>query len=422
MPTLHVIDPLLVDQGGHYLSQHVALWNLCQSRGYQMVSYCSLDFDPLLMPTGVEVVATFGGVELPTLNGHYCTVLGASNMQSYQALQRLEPSLFKDDDIVFLTSMTAECVVAYGQWLRELIDKTKCRFGLYAHISSEVDDTLARDIRRHGLPLSDDSFAALDETVVPNEVKRSMYRYLFESIPEGEVERFRIFYEEPFPNRNFIDLAQKPGLRFIYLHSLYPGEDLDSDHPTPSGITNIACLGSGGLGGNGVNKGQHLLAGIVDGVLQQHDNITFTVQLGNRFAAGNMTDIQRQQHELLEPRGKVSIYNGLLSCREYCSLVAQSDLMLLPYSPRYRHIMSGIFDDALYLGKICIIPRQSKMALWMDRHNLDFPMFEKWDQTSILMAIDDALARLPFYQQQAQAAQKIRRESWARNNPIDVFS
>ncbi len=385
-----------------------------------MVSYCHVDFDAALMPAGVKVVTIFGSVELPVLNGHYCTVLGASNMQCYQSLQTIDSSQFKDDDIVFLTSMTAERVVAYGQWLRELVDKTKCRFGLYAHISSEVDDTLARDIRRSGLPLSDDSFAALDEAVVPNEVKRSMYRYLFEAIPDDQLGRFRIFYEEPFPNRNFIDLAQKPGLRFIYLHSLYPGED--SDDRAPPEVVNIACLGSGGLGGDGVSKGQHLLAAIVGGVSERHPNITFTLQLGNRFAAGNMTEIQRQQRRLLAQCSNLAIHEGLLSCEEYCSLLAHSDLMLLPYGPRYRHIMSGIFDDALYLGKVCIIPQQSKMALWMDRHNLDFPMFSEWDESSIITAIDDALARLPFYQQQAQAAQKIRRESWARNNPIDVFS
>lgn len=385
-----------------------------------MASYCHVDFDVALMPAGVKVVSTFGRAELPVLNGHYCTVLGASNMQCYQSLQAIDSSQFKDDDIVFLTSMTAERVVAYGQWLRELVGKTKCRFGLYAHISSEVDDTLARDIRRSGLPLSDDSFAALDEVVVPNEVKRSMYRYLFASIPDDQLERFRVFYEEPFPNRNFIDLAQKPGLRFIYLHSLYPGGECDDR--APSNQVNIACLGSGGLGGDGVSKGQHLLAEIVGSVSERHPGITFTLQLGNRFATGNMTDIQRQQRTLLAQCRNLSIHEGLLSCEAYCSLLVHSDLMLLPYGPRYRHIMSGIFDDALYLGKVCIIPQQSKMALWMDRHNLDFPMFSEWDASSIIAAIDDALTRLPFYQQQAQAAQKIRRESWARNNPIDVFS
>ena len=359
-----------------------------------MVSYCHVDFDPALMPTGVTVVATFSDAELPSLKGHYCTALGESNMACYQALTTVDYRQFGDDDIVFLTSVTAERVVAYGQWLREVVGKTQCRYGLYAHISSEVDDTLGRDIRRSGLSINDDAFAALDETVVPNEMKRSMYRYLFNSIPDEQIERFRVFYEEPFPNRNFIDLAQKPGLLFIYLHSLYPGAALDiADTPVSSETINVACLGSGGLGGDGVSKGQHLLANLVDHAATRHSNLTFTVQLGNRFSEGSMTDIQRQQHELLTGRSNVSIYEGLLSCEEYCSLLEKSDVMLLPYGPRYRHIMSGIFDDALYQGKVCIIPQQSKMALWMDRHNLDFPMFAQWNRESISAAIDDALAR-----------------------------
>ena len=386
-----------------------------------MVSYCPVDFDPALMPGGVRVVATFSDAELPSLKGHYCTALGESNMACYQALKGIDHRQFGDDDIVFLTSVTAERVIAYGQWLREVVDKTTCRYGLYAHISSEVDDTLGRDIRRSGLSINDDAFEALDETVVPNEMKRSMYRYLFNSIPDEQIERFRVFYEEPFPNRNFIDLAQKPGLRFIYLHSLYPGEPLALSDAPASETINIACLGSGGLGGDGVSKGQHLLADLVEHAVTQHRNLTFTVQLGNRFAEGDMTDIQRQQRALLAQRSNVSIHEGLLSCEAYCALLERSDLMLLPYSPRYRHIMSGIFDDALYQGKVCIIPQQSKMALWMDRHNLDFPMFAQWERASISTAIDDALARLPFYREQARAAQKIRRDSGSRNNPIDVF-
>jgi len=43
MPTLHVLDPLLKNIGGHFLGQHVALWHLCQSKGFDMVSYTHID-------------------------------------------------------------------------------------------------------------------------------------------------------------------------------------------------------------------------------------------------------------------------------------------------------------------------------------------------------------------------------------------
>ena len=38
-----------------------------------------------------------------------------------------------------------------GQWVRDVVGETKCRYGLYAHISSEVDDTLGRYHRRQPL-------------------------------------------------------------------------------------------------------------------------------------------------------------------------------------------------------------------------------------------------------------------------------
>ena len=97
-------------------------------------------------------------------------------------LLEIDVSSFSDDDILFLTSATAERVVAYADWLRTVFAKFGGKVGIYTTVSAEVDDTVGRHLRRNGISISAESFAELDNVVTDNELKCSMYRYLFDSI------------------------------------------------------------------------------------------------------------------------------------------------------------------------------------------------------------------------------------------------
>jgi len=434
MPILHVIDPMLINQGGHFLSQHLALWHLCQRKGYGMKSYTHVDFDESLMSAGVQVEKIFGDSVLLDMPGHYCVELGVSNAKCFEALMHIDHTCFADSDIVFLTSMTASRAVAYGQWLRYC--KLRARVGIYATVSSEIEDTQGRDIRRSGVELSDASFSALENVIVSNDLKRSMYRYLFDSIPDACAANYKVFYEEPFPNRGFLELCKNNDVSFVYLHSMYQripiladGDDYVSDNLShyPGGISpekmnkriNIAYLGSGGVGHN--SKGQHLIGDVISGINRCHQGLSYSIQLSAVQEGEGYVSGETQGLKQLEDIQNLKLYLGMLSCNEYCNLIESSSIVLLPYGPRYRHIMSGIFDDCLFLGKICVTPAQSKMALWMERHNLDCPVFKTWDTEGVITALEQAIINYDFYQSQFNAAQKICRQRWERSNPITVF-
>ncbi|MBT7444570.1 MAG: hypothetical protein HN790_11480 [Methylococcales bacterium] len=156
--------------------------------------------------------------------------------------------------------------------------------------------------------------------------------------------------------------------------------------------------------------------------LSTHTPVKFNVHLGNARSVDGISLEQKSYIDLLEKNHSTSILSGLLPCDQYCELIEASDIILLPYGPRYRHFMSGIFDDSLFLGKICILPDNSKMALWMNRHNVDCPTFKTWDTTSIINAIDNTLEHYTHYQSQFLLAKEIRTKSWIRNNPIDSFN
>lgn len=419
MPKIHVVDPLLKGTGGHYLTQHMALWSLCQSKGYDMVSYVHVDFDKNLMPSGVTVVKVFGNSSLLEMSGHFSVELGLANARCYQELQSLDISEFSEDDIVFMTSLNAERVIAYGKWLNEVSSVLSSRVGLYAIVSSEVDDTLGRTVRRSGVTVSDDSFSEMDRVVIPNDLKRSMYRYLFESIPSDKVEQYRIFYEEPFPNRSFLSLSSNPRLKFVHLHSMYPGETNEISVDQRDDMIRIAYLGSGGVGD--LDKGQHMMPDLVEMLNESNDKLSFSIQIGFTHSGDINSESFERITRRLEKVDNVELFKGVLDCDHYYSLIEQADIVVLPYGPRYKHWMSGVFDECLHLGKVCVIPAGSKMAYWMEHHNLDAPSFESWDTSSIVQSVQDAIANYSMYRGCYQAGSKICRVHWERNNPIDAF-
>lgn len=415
MTTLHVLDPLLKHQGGHFLGQQLALWQLCQRAGYAMVSYCHKDFDESLLPSDITVVKLFSQDTQQHPIDHYTTVLGASNQLCFNDLTAVNHNELGSNDILFLTSATASHVLAYGQWLSLFAAQFSGKVCLYNTVSAELDDTVGRDLKRNGAALSDSSFEHLDGIVINNEVKRSMYRYLFSSIPEHKAHDYTVFYEEPFPNRAYLELCQNDQVQFVYLHSMYPGIGAKMPKRRSDSLT-ITYLGSGGVGEN--HKGQHLLESIIDSVTSSTSDIKFNLQLGSA-ASPDANDKLTTLGEVLDKRfSNTQVMYGMVSCEEYCQLLEAADIILLPYGPRYRHIMSGIFDDCLWSGIPCIIPARSKMAMWLERHNIQFPSFDRWNTETITSAVIDAIDRHEFYLQQFSQAQTLCRNRWQRKNPF----
>jgi len=417
MPTLHVIDPLLKHAGGHYLGQHQALWQLCQSAGFHMIIYCHNEFTESQAPDGVKVHKVFSDYSGSNPIDHCCVTLGISNQSCFEDLKNIDVSSFKLEDVLFLTSATAERVVAYGHWLRSFIEDFGGRLGIYTTVSSEIDDTMGRSIRRDGIEISEESFSKLDDVVITNELKCSMYRYLFDSLPTLASENVKVFYEEPFPNPKYLELCRNPNIEFTYLHSMYPGTDEGRMERTQETLT-ITYLGSGGVGDD--NKGHHLLGDIIDTINGARSNIDFNIHLGKASKGGVDDDLVLIKKKI-EQHTNVSVFMGLLDCNQYSELLEKSDIVIMPYGPRYGHIMSGVFDDCLFLGIPCVIPKQSKMALWLDRHNVNFSSFNDWDAASISSAIDQVIDRYDYFYEQFQHAQKICRIRWETRNPFTVF-
>jgi len=416
MRKLHVFDPLLKNQGGHYIGQHLALWQLCQRANFAMTSYCDKQFDETMAPEGVHISKVFNSTNNDEIPEHYAMQIAATNQSCLDALLKIDVTDFGDNDVLFLTSATAEHIIGYGHWLGKIFTSFTGKVAIYNTLSAEIDDTMGRQLRRNGLTISDESFLSLDNMVVSNDFKISMYRFLFSSIPAERGKDVNIFYEDPFPNRKFKDICQNPDVDFTYLHSMYPGVVNNNRHTSKD--LEVVYLGSGGVGDN--HKGHHLLENIIIKTKQNYSDVKFTLQLGNSLNS-NANETMLNLKQEVEKNSNVMTLMGALNCTDYCNLIEKAAVVLLPYGPRYQHIMSGIFDDCLFLGIPCVIPRNSKMALWLDRHNIKFPGFEHWNAEDVTKALDDALSNIDYYNEQFKLAQNICQQRWKNHNPFTAM-
>ena len=419
MPVLHVIDPALRSVAGHYLSQHAALWHLCRQHGYAMHSYGHAAFDPASLPPGTGFTALFDDTRPNDTIGHFVTDAAQANLQCHDGLSRLDAGRFAAEDLILLTTATIRNVLGYGRWLQDAAAGLACPVGIYCTLSAELDDTVGRALRRDQVALDDDGFDLLDSIVVPNEFKRSAYRYMFRQVPRDRRDRYAVFYEEPFPNRSLMDSLGADGIRFHSLRSMYQGGDHEKAAAASIGRRTIAFLGSGGLAEG--EKGWHRIVEIVQQVLAQRDDVRFAIHAGGRMDQAveqALRDLGRRH----DGQDRVDLLFGALDSAAYCAFLERADLVCLPYGERYRHVMSGVFDDCAFLGTVAVVPAASKMARWMDVHNLTPACFQAANPAGIAAALVDVLADFDRHRATFLRAQAIAREGFRRNNPVAVLS
>lgn len=122
------------------------------------------------------------------------------------------------------------------------------------------------------------------------------------------------------------------------------------------------------LGSAREEKGYGLLPEAIRIVTQEYgmENVRFVIQSTLPESTG--ADILEAKHKLSQLPAFVTIIDRMLSSEEYYGLMAASDVVLIPYRTYYYHSQtSGIFAEALAMGKCVIVTRET----WMSRQVKD---------------------------------------------------
>jgi tetratricopeptide (TPR) repeat protein len=138
---------------------------------------------------------------------------------------------------------------------------------------------------------------------------------------------------------------------------------------SPRGATAISddpiCLGV--VGGTRRERGSWVFPRVLANTQDLAGQCRWTLQL-NRQALGRIVDPADLPFvEQLAAYPNVKLIDSTLTSSEYLALLDEIDVVLLPYQDRYMVSGSGVFYEALYLGKYLIVPRDSFMPAELEK-------------------------------------------------------
>jgi glycosyltransferase involved in cell wall biosynthesis len=224
--------------------------------------------------------------------------------------------------------------------------------------------------------------------------------------------RFRLFTDSDELADEYSDYTRLP-LRVL------PIPHVEHSNNTPRGQTDHGCdhpVRLTYLGDARMNKGFHLLPqlfqqlepeirqGLVEGEIQA--NVRFADEWQARHAADRL---RRQKGIILHDRE--------LSSPEYYALLDRADTVLLPYLlENYHSQTSGIFAEALAVGKPVVVPR----GTWMSRQLRQFGAgltFLPGDRRSLYETCQSAIENCDQLKRQAFE----RRHAWKQRHSPGTY-
>jgi glycosyltransferase involved in cell wall biosynthesis len=159
------------------------------------------------------------------------------------------------------------------------------------------------------------------------------------------------------------------------------------------------------LGHTSKLRGFHQLPEIIDRCQSAGKGPRFLVQVQSRPAA-RAEDLGFVLDRLgAMPKADVSLVEGSLSTAQYFSLMAEADVVLLPYSPAfYGHCSSGVFAEAAAAGKVIVVPAGTVGARLGEEYGLGVVVAAGWNPKSLANAVGQAVNDLPRQRAKAMAA------------------
>ncbi|WP_319287251.1 glycosyltransferase [Desulfosarcina sp.] len=174
------------------------------------------------------------------------------------------------------------------------------------------------------------------------------------------------------------------------------------DNPSPEQSPLIVFLGS-----MRKNKGSDLAGAVIRRVLQHHPCCRFYLQ-------ANPVCWEERWGDEIGPVGmtRVHIHRGEMAQEEYQNTMNRADLVLIPYLPAgYTLQTSGVFSEAMAMGKVSIIPEGTWMADMFLKFGGGGVLYPRHEVGAIVEAILKGLEHLPQLTRDMQGISSMWQES-----------
>lgn len=165
-------------------------------------------------------------------------------------------------------------------------------------------------------------------------------------------------------------------------------------------------------------KGFHLVPEITTKILQEYgDNVTVLIHDVFPF---DMKAEHAALNELAAGTSRLTIMRKQADNRAWNDILAQSDLIVLPYSPdRYRHSYSAIMVEAVASAIPMVVPSNTSISATLDTLGKPYAAFDNWDAVTIFSAVKRAINSFGAL---AEAAVKAQADIKKRAGPSNFLN
>lgn len=375
MRRVHILDPQILDHGGHYLGYCAQAVRELSRRGVPTTVYarrtCAIECE------GVAPEPVFSH-DLFTEVGRDSEVWAMENFyavnQAFAAdLKKIDVARFDADDLLFFPTLHQNQLYAIALWLDRMPAARRPAVAvLLRYLTPEMDYVKTR--ANHGM-------------------LAHFFRYAAQSLIAAQ------------PRTTFCADTREMAAAFQTMLGLPVVELPIAMEPAAVGPLPVrrpaarpTVVYQGHLSRL---KGFHLLPEIITRCLQSDARPQFIVQVQNR-APGALTPVVDWLDR--QPAADVRVVEGVLSPSAYFDLLAAADIVLLPYAlSYYGTCSSGVFAEAAALGKVMVVPEGTVAARQGREYELGVVAACEWTAASLAEAIGVALRDRQILEVRAQA-------------------
>lgn len=375
-------DPYLTDVSGHCLSYLRAIETAAARRGTTSVLVGSEQLNDELRADGIlpifssETLARQSRVARLTERFSF---MPAASTRLFRDLQRMDGHVeLRTSDTILLNSLRQQHLMGAFHFQASIPNYRRPKLAVVLHFTSIRDG---------------------------HHVNSKLLRYAIQGLR---------YLEEKRPVRVYL-LADTEELKEEYSQiSAIPVGVVPIPHsPPPEGPTpSSSPLRIAFIGQAREDKGFFRLPALVNAILGQSSlpSTEFHIQAHSPLSDKRYADAARS----LRTSG-VTLYKEPLSASEYDRLLRQADIVLLPYSPHpYTRQSSGVFAEALALGKVIVAPKGTWMARQLEHYGTGVT-FDHGDEEGLAEAVTTAVHELPNLRQRA----RIASDRWYRLHNAD---
>ncbi len=408
-----IFDPCFGSLTGHWENYCKRLYQELKNRGYTPLVFGQKNFDKRIVgPLNFEGVFEAS----PFLPARNMLDLKKISNLFLDDFEKIDANRFQDGDIFIFHSIYPNYFSAIIDWTKEIASKKRVVSTFFfqfppSNRRSEIGflKNLYFKLRRKFA--GEDSSSPELEWADNNQVR--FYQRTIPNLKKLVGKSHLLMASTDVLSRNFSALF---GLKVYYLPM--PGEDLsDIIARSKQASQSKKQITIGYFGHASLEKGGQFLADLVEKTNQNYRNIDFILHINPNGETENyLAYFKNKNHP------NIKCHYGHLSQDNMMELVAQVDIVLMPYSPiKYATTPSAIFTEAMPLEKVFVMPVDTWAYKEAVKYHAGISTFKNYSLKSIQVALNKAIDRFELLQEKSRLAGASFHNENNMKHYIDVF-